>query len=181
MERHHRIIGYNSRGDRQKDDYYATPPESTRALLNVESFDGHVWEPCCGEGHISRELKRAGYTVESSDLIDRGFGTSGVDFLMEYNKRDNIVTNPPYKNALDFVAHATSLAEHKVAMLLKLNFLEGKARKEFFSHQPPKRVHVFSQRQSLMKNGLSYRGGMMALAWFVWESGHDSAPVVSWI
>lgn len=47
-----KIIGFNTRGDRQKDDYYATPPEATDALLSVESFEGGVFEPCCGEGHI---------------------------------------------------------------------------------------------------------------------------------
>ena len=80
MERKHQIVGYNSRGDRQRDDYYATPAATTRALLSVESFDGDIWEPACGEGHISKELKRAGYNVKSTDLIDRGFGTVRVDF-----------------------------------------------------------------------------------------------------
>ena len=33
------IIGSNVRGDRQKDDYYSTPPHATEALLDVESFE----------------------------------------------------------------------------------------------------------------------------------------------
>ena len=181
MERKHQIVGYNSRGDRQRDDYYATPAATTRALLSVESFDGDIWEPACGEGHISKELKRAGYNVESTDLIDRGFGTVRVDFLLEHRRCDNIVTNPPYRNALDFVAHATFLAERKVAMLLKLNFLEGVERATFFENKPPARVWVFKRRQALMKNGVASGAGMMTFAWFVWEAGHDGAPVVGWI
>ena len=42
------IIGHNKRGDRQKDDFYATPAPSTEALLSVEQFEGDIWEPCCG-------------------------------------------------------------------------------------------------------------------------------------
>ena len=166
MARNHQIVGYNSRGDREANDYYATPAATTRALLSVESFDGDIWEPACGEGHISKELKRAGYYV---------------DFLLEHRRCDNIVTNPPYKNALDFVAHATFLAERKVAMLLKLSFLEGVERATFFENKPPARVWVFKRRQALMKNGVASGAGMMTFAWFVWEAGHDGAPVVGWI
>ena len=55
------------------------------------------------------------------------------------------------------------------------------ARGEFYKTCPPVRVHVFSKRVSLMKNGDSYDGGMMALAWFVWEKGNKDKPVVSWL
>ena len=57
-------------------DFYATPPEATRALLSVEDFDGLVWEPACGHGAISRVLVNAGYSVVSTDLIDRGYGSA---------------------------------------------------------------------------------------------------------
>ena len=180
-----KLIGVNDRGDRQKDDFYATPAASTEALLSVEKFDGRSWEPCCGQGHISEVLSAAGYEVQSTDLVDRGYGTPRVDFLMETQRCENIVTNPPYgKLALPRVAHATQLASRKVAMLLKLQFLEGVERKAFFANTPPARVHVFSSRQSLMKNGTDSSdgpGGMMALAWFVWEKGHRGDTGVKWL
>ena len=56
--------GFNKRGDRQKDDFYATPPEATQKLLDVEKFDGKIYEPCCGQGHISKVLNDNGYDVE---------------------------------------------------------------------------------------------------------------------
>tara|TARA_R110002012_G_C11391830_1_gene584627 strand:+ start:51 stop:608 length:558 start_codon:yes stop_codon:yes gene_type:complete len=177
-----KIIGFNDRGDREKDDFYATPPQTTRALLAVENFDGSIYEPCCGQGHISKVFTRAGYEVESTDLVDRGFGTPSVDFLMETLQRDNIVTNPPYgKLAVKFAAHANILAKRKVAMLLKLQFLEGVERRAFFAHTPPATVYVFSNRQSLMKNGESFAGGMMALAWFVWDKAYNGPTVVRWL
>ena len=168
-----KTVGFNVRGDRQKDDYYATPPEATDALLSVESFKGNIFEPCCGEGHISKRLIERGYTVESSDLVDRGYGIPKRDFLFEREKRDNIITNPPYAKM--------SLARYKTALLLKITFLEGVAREEFFQRHPPVRVWVFSRRLSLLKDGQSYKGGMMCLAWFVWETGSTKPPQIGWI
>jgi len=176
------INGFNLRGDRQKDDFYATPPEATQQLLDVEKFQGKIYEPCCGQGHISKVLIKNGYDVESSDLVDRGYGKSNIDFLMEYKTRDNIITNPPYGRLLmQFVRQTQKIADKKIAMLLKLTFLEGQERKEFFKEYPPTRVHVFSKRLSLMKNGESYDGGMMALAWFVWEKNNKTTTTINWL
>ena len=172
-----RIVGHNLDGAREKDDFYATPAQSTKALLNIEKFKGDIWEPCCGEGHISKVLVEHGYNVKSTDLVDRGYGQAGVDFLFETNRCDNIITNPPYKNALEFAEKAVQLCDRKVALLLKLNFLEGIRRKSFFESRPPAWIYVFSRRQSLMKNGKPYKGGMMALAWFVWDSAQRQTRV----
>jgi len=163
------------------DDYYATPVEATDALLGVESFNGAIWECCCGTGHISKRLKEQGFDVESTDLVDRGFGQSGVDCLMERDVRQNIITNPPFKLATQIARQSQYLASHKIALLLKLSFLEGIERQGLFLDFPPARVWVFSKRVSLMKNGESYTGGMMALAWFVWEKGLKQEPRVGWI
>jgi len=177
-----KLSGFNVRGDRQKDDFYATPPTATEALLLAEHFVGEVYEPCCGQGHISKVLMQQGYQVESTDLVDRGFGTPKIDFLMETKQRDNIITNPPYgKLAVQFARHANQIAKKKVALLLKLQFLEGVERHKFFQKTPPARVHVFAKRQSLMKDGQSYSGGMMALAWYVWDKEWDGETVVRWI
>ena len=177
-----KISGHNFRGDREKNDFYATPSQATEKLLQVEQFDGKIYEPCCGQGHISKVLIENGYDVESTDLVDRGYGQSHIDFLMETKVRDNIITNPPYgKLLIQFLNHTQLIADKKICLLLKLQALEGIARGEFYKTCPPVRVHVFSKRVSLMKNGDSYDGGMMALAWFVWEKGNKDKPIVSWL
>ena len=178
----HRMVGHNDRKDRQKDDYYATPTNATEALLDVESFDGSIYEPCCGEGHISKVLEQKGYDVESSDLIDRGFGKSNIDFLLEYEKRQNIITNPPFKNALEFAQNSIWIADKKVALFLKLTFLEGLARRKFFDTYPPIRIWIFSKRLSMLKNGKkSYNSGMICMAWFIWEKGYQGKPQIGWL
>ena len=172
---------------REKNDFYPTPERATRALLAAETFDGDVWEPACGDGAISKIFEEAGHTVVSSDLVDRGYGEPRIDFLMEYKPRaKHIVTNPPFKLAVPFVRKALELATGKVAMLLKIAFLEGLERGELFRNSPLRRVHVFSQRLAFVPSGsLPLRkldgGGMMAFAWFVWEHGYTGKPEIHWI
>ena len=121
-------------------DYYATEPAATDWLTRIEHFDGPILEPSCGEGHISRQLIRAGYEVVSRDLADRGYGEV-ADFLAPENTRwdGDIVTNPPYAFAQEFVEKALAIIPEgrKVAMFLKLTFLEGKRRAALFENYPP--------------------------------------------
>lgn len=78
----HAVIGARNftEEEREKHDYYATEPAAVKLLTDVETFSHTVWECACGEGHISKELEKVGYSVFSSDLIDRGFGYT-FDFL----------------------------------------------------------------------------------------------------
>lgn len=176
-----RFVGDNERGDREQDDFYATPSNATEALLSVEQFAGDIYEPCCGMGHITKVLENSGYTVESTDLRDRGFGTPNVDFLNETKPRDNIITNPPYKGAIKFIAKACEIAEQKVALLLPLRYLEGVERGDFYSHTPPARVWVFKRRIAMLKGGEDSGQALMAFAWFVFDKNHEGATEVGWI
>ena len=170
---------------REKNDFYPTPPEGTRALLAVERFEGPIWEPACGDGAISRVLQDAGYDVSSSDLIDRGYGEPRVDFLMEWKSRaPNIVTNPPFKLAQQFVERALALTTGKVAILARLAWLEGKARRSMFEATPLARVWVFSERLTMLRGGWDGGkggGSMTAFAWFVWDHRHKGPPTLGWI
>jgi hypothetical protein len=177
------VDGYS----RQKDDFYPTPSRAIESLLKVETFDGDIWEPACGDGAISNVLEAAGYRVVSSDLVDRGYGETGIDFLMEWQPRAaNIITNPPFKLAVPFVRKSLELYSGKIAMLLKIAFLEGMERAELFASSPLARVHVFSQRLAFVPGGTSEAhkldgGGMMAFAWFVWEHGYQGRPTIGWL
>lgn len=167
---------------RPENDYYPTPPEATRALLNLEKFSGVIWEPACGEGHISKVLIESGYKVKSTDLVDRGYGTGGQDFLKSFDMCENIITNPPYNIAQQFIEHALVRSTGKVAMLCKLQFLEGAKRKKMFESTPLKSVYVFSKRLSMTRNGEKMKNsGMIAFAWFVWDHEYKGEPVLRWI
>lgn len=180
--------------EREQYDYYATEPKALELLLEKEHFFPYVWECACGEGHLSEVLKANGYKVKSSDLVDRGYeGTEIIDFLKiskEEVKNDfsrDIITNPPYKYAKEFVEHALEISMDgtKIAMFLKVQFLEGKARRELFDKHPPKRIYVASSRLLCAKNGEFEKmrqggGSAVAYAWFIWEKGFKGEPVVRW-
>lgn len=172
--------------DREEHDFYATSPEATEWLLQLEQLRPSIWEPSCGQGHISKVLEAAGYNVLSTDLVDRGYGTGGINFFTqtsEYN--GDIVTNPPYKFATEYVYKALSLIPegHKVCLFLKLQFLEGRERKKLFLEHPPIRIWVSSSRIACSKNGDfdNNNNGLIAYAWFVWEKGFKGDTIVKWL
>lgn len=143
--------------DRQVDDYYATEPKAALLLLKEEAFSNTVWECACGGGHLSYVLEYMGYNVISSDIKNRGYkNTKIIDFLTfgGVNTFD-IITNPPYKYAGEFVRHALdiSIDNVKVAMFLKLTFLESQERKKLFMKYPPKVIYVSSSRLRCAKGG----------------------------
>ena len=168
---------------RAKSDFYRTPAWATQALLNVEYFPGTIWEPACGDGAISLILhqKYSGRHVFSSDIEDRGFGRV-ENFLESEMTADNIVTNPPYSLAKEFTLHALKQATTKVALLLKLNFLEGQERKSWLPKTPLQTVYVFSKRLSFNRADETESGsGLLAYAWFVWHKSHQGPPQIKWL
>lgn len=175
------IVG-TSKG-RPEDDFYVTPHRAVEDLLRVEQFGHRIWEPACGNGAISSILELHGHEVISTDLYNHGYGKHGRDFL-QYTSAlaDNIITNPPYNLAMEFAKKSLYLCD-KVALLLKLNFLEGQRRKKFFEKYPSIRIHVFSKRLTMFRNGQKdkYSSGMIAFAWFVWERGFTGKPRLDWL
>ena len=109
-----------------------------------------------------------------------------ADFLAIDNQEwdGNIVTNPPYACAQQFVEKALAIIPEgkKVCMFLKLTFLEGKGRRHLFKTQPPARVWVSSSRLLCAPNGDfdSVKGSAVAYAWFVWEKGYHGDTVIKW-
>lgn len=170
----------------QQHDYYATDPRAVELLLEQEAFAGPVWEPACGEGHISKVLEDHGLKVASTDLVDRGYGLGGVDFLAVATDPQinyDIITNPPYKYAREFVEKALNIVApgRKVAMFLKLTFLEGQGRRELFRNNPPAAVYVSSSRLECGKNGEFTGSSAVAYCWVVWFKGHQGPTYLKWI
>lgn len=190
-----RLVGSGSSEKREKDDFYATTPAAAQSIFGAERFNGPIWEPACGDGAICRVAEANGYAVVASDLVDRGYGAAGRDFLLEWQPQaPNIVTNPPFKLATAFVKHALQMvcvcpgdpAGRKVAMLLKVPYLEGVERAEVFDNAGFARLHVFRRRVSFLRGGveplsMNGRGGMIAYGWFVWEIGYTGAPTLHWL
>lgn len=179
----------HTENEREANDYYATEPKAAELLCAVENLSPAIWECACGAGHLAEVFRKHGYIVKATDLIDRGYGCGDVDFLKEnVHFQGDIVTNPPYKYAKEFVEHAIDTVADgcKVCMFLKLQFLEGKARRALFEKYPPKCVYVASGRLLCAKNGdfekmKSGGGSAVAYAWFVWQKGYTGETVIRWV
>ena len=186
------LAGMSTTRDRVDNDYYATPDTAIIAILDKEKFDGNIYEPACGGGHISKLLHQyyPNSKIYSTDLIDRGYGDKQLDFLdhdFKEFKFDNIITNPPFKMAQEFIEKALLVSSKKVIMFAKIQLLESKKRKEMFETTPLQYIYVFSERQNPLRNGspLDEKGkpwnSTMCFAWFVWNKDYVGEPVIRWI
>lgn len=191
------MLAVNPNAEREKLDFYATDPYAvTKSIKTFEEIglDWNLWECACGKGHLSKALTQHGYNVRSTDIADRGFGEV-LDFLAVSEKwSGDIITNPPFKYAAEFVEHAMDVIEdgHLAAFFLKVQFLETTKRAELFRKCGLKYLIVNSERICCAKNGDfdlyfkqadngAYRGGTQLYCWFVFQKGYTGEPVVKWV
>ena len=171
----------NTNKSRPKSDFYQTPYSMTRHLLDREKFEGTIFEPCCGEGAIIKILEEYNYEYKCGDI------TFNTNFLENFSQNDNIITNPPYSLAKEFILHAKKYTSKKIAMLLPLNYLHGIERyKEIWldTDFPLKKIYVFCRYPMLsseIREDGKYNTGMMVYAWYVWDKEHKGSATIDWI
>ena len=169
---------------REKDDFYPTPPEPTRALLHAElrrllDFNG-IWEPAAGDGAMVREMRAVGIEVFASDLVDRGCGAELQSFYdFRVAPRAAIVTNPPFALCNEdpgWVRHALeNLGVEYMALLLPLNWMgSGTERALLWAQFPPARIYVMRWRIDFTGQGAS----PILNAWFVWDKQHQGETLL---
>lgn len=163
--------------EREKDEFYPTPPEPTKALLAAEinrldDFDT-IWEPACGDGAMVREMEGHGLDVVASDLIDRGCGATIRSF---YDFADApspaIVTNPPFAecNCRDgkgrWILHALeTLGVEYMALLMNWNWPGAGGLAGIWKEHPPARVYLMRWKIDFTGQGAP----PMLNGWFVWD------------
>lgn len=175
-------------------DGYHTPRIAVEELLAREKFSGRSWECANGFSRITRVLREHGHHVLTSDIY-RWHDTTMVEKDFEHftqppkpfrNRTFDIITNPPFVKAMMFAEKALELLPRggKLALILRLQFLEGKKRREFFRKNPPKTVYVFSYRLPRMHRFLwrgAKGGSTLAFAWFVWQKNWTGPTTIKWI
>ena len=181
------ISGY----DRQEQDFYPTPAWVTEALLNSVTLRGPVWEPCCGDGAMARVFEQHGHETVASDLMDRGYGRPGVDFMAARSFPENcqsMVTNPPYGDGggsakgvhvpgalLRFTRHAIDLTEKadgQLALLVRFQWLAGRKAATLSSSGPLAKVVVLRRRIRWFDMGPKTNHGQHHHAWLFWDCRH---------
>ena len=193
-----KLAGGNPENGRVENDFYATNPKAVKMLF--ESFKEidlthteSILEPCVGKGHICNALFGLGaYSVDTIDLVDRGFSYATIADYLTYEtekKYDLVITNPPFSLAQDFIEKSFKHIKPNgyIIMFLKIQFLEGAKRKDFYEKYPPKYIYVFRNRMATWNNGneLDPNGKRWATtmchAWFIWQEGFTGEPVVRWL
>jgi hypothetical protein len=166
-------------------DLYETPAVAIEALLRIEKLPHTIWEPAAGRGAIVRVLRDRGHAVIASDIHDYGFPLHFTGNFLEAidlpTGVEAIVTNPPFRLAEEFVAHALELSP-LVIMLLRLAFLESERRCNILENRGLARVHVFRKRLPMMhRDGWEGRkaNSGMAFAFFVWDCTHRGPTTIN--
>lgn len=175
----------HSNNERQSHDFYATEPKALELLLKLETFN-NVWECAVGNGHLANVLQKHNILNRASDLVVRDYPCEQLDFLaidnLEYN--GDIITNPPYRYANEFILKAINIinTNNKLALLLPIRYLEGKARKQIFRTYPPKIIYVSSGKIKCAINGnfKQMTGSAVGYAWFVWQKGYKGKSIIDW-
>lgn len=149
------------REDKNMDKDFATTPEwATKLLLENESFDGEILEPCCGTGAISEVLKVAGYTVKSSDIKNYEYGEA-KDLFSITEQQENIITNPPFSQTSKVKRHLLSITKKKLALLWFVKNLGNEVETKDSKHL--KAVYVLGKVNfPEIKFGWHF-------AWYVWD------------
>ncbi len=124
-------------------DFYPTPIKSFNPLLPYLPKDVLIWEPAKGDGRLVRRMDEYGLKADGSDL------SLGNDFLKSVGPWHCIVTNPPFSIAKSFVTHALEISQ-ETFMLLRLNFLGSKERKEWWKKHEPAAIFVLSERPNFV-------------------------------
>ena len=191
----YRILGSSnhSESERVKDDFYVTPKIAVDKLfLELEKLKINlpkiIIEPSVGTGSIAIPFCEKGYSIIGFDIIDRGFPNTNVaDWLtVSRPEIDNlaIVANFPYNKIQEHTEHSLSVLKdgEYLIELAKIQFLEGKARREMFNKNPPKYVLVFSERIKCLANGEN-TGGSSAICfcWYIFQKGFKGMPQVDWL
>lgn len=192
-----KLAGGNPENGRVENDYYATNPKAVEMLLTNYTFDAAtILEPCVGGGHIANAINNFfanQRVITGLDLVDRGYPNTIVqDFLTWETDRkfEGIITNPPFSLAQEFIEKGMELLtdDGQMAMFLKIQFLEGAKRKEFFEKYPPKYIYVFRNRMATWNNGNEVDPNTgkrwattMCHAWFIWEKGSKTEPIIRWL
>lgn len=176
--------------ERVANDAYWTPGWCTQTVLDRVEFPPMIWEPACGEGHICRVLQVCRLSFVGSDLVDHGYGETGIDFLAAEKMPPgctSIMTNPPYALAEAFIRKALELTkphQGRVAMLLRNEYDCAARRRDLFEHPAfykkivlTKRPRWFDKETERIYKSSSPRHNF---AWFVWCWNWRDAPIIEW-
>lgn len=164
-------------------DYYITPQWAIQDFLNefqhINSNKNIKILDCCAGGDLQHEmsypivLKQYDYKyIDTIDIRQDSLADIKTNYLTYNckNQYDMIITNPPFNLALEIIQKALNDVKNNgfVVMLLRLNFLEGKNRFDFWQKNMPSYIFVHHKRMSFTNDR---KTDSIAYAHYVWIKG----------
>ena len=150
---------------------FYTPEYATELVVPYFKKYWKVWEPACGDGHITRVLWKAKLDVVSSDII----GDPSVDFLncdVPFGI-DAIITNPPYNLKNQFLQRCYEIGL-PFALLMPITALGSMARVQLYTKYgiqvlvPDKRIN-FIYADTETGKPTDKKACWFHTAWFCWK------------
>ena len=131
-----------------------TPVYGLDPILPYIPKGSHIWEPCCGEGHIVTTLTNAGgFTVTGTDIL---YGENFFDWQPPV--WDVIVTNPPYTVKYKWIERCLAL-ERPFALLVPWDTPAAAACwNAFEAYQKDFEIIVITPRVNFKMPNLGYTG-----------------------
>ena len=170
--------------DRDHHDFYVEPAWCSERLFAVEPFAGLIWDPAAGSGRIPRAARAAGLSNFASDIADHGCGQR-QDFLIASAPAEafNVVTNPPFGLARDFVERALTLGAVKTAVIFPTARLNAA---RWLKPLPLAKIYLLTPRPSMppgevIARGEKPGGGKTDFCWLVLDHTHSGAPTMRWL
>jgi len=190
--------GESPKRKRRKHEFYETPLLATLGLIQAERrhlSDLVAWECATGKDALARPLRSICEAVYTSDLIERlpprpnhfpnvdflGYYDDNADNLMKsiriahHGSRIGIVTNPPFKYAIDFIDRALNHYQADyLALFLKSTFFHADSRANVFETLGPTVRYDLTWRCDFTGEGKPTMEG----TWFVWDRARG--PLKQW-
>ena len=106
-----------------------------------------------------------------ADIVDRSFGFMVQDFAFATEPVDNVVTDPPFALARQFVDHALELTRRRIAILFSIARLNAA---RWLEDTPFRQLWLLTPRPSMPPGEVILRGekpggGKTDFAWLVFE------------
>lgn len=180
------IVARHSDYDETRD-FIPTPPFVTRALfehvapdMKEGTYYKTIWDPAAGEGHMLKVFNEYDFGSVKGTDIQPFIGPLGAvgeaDFMLPVSDKtvDYIVTNPPYKHLESFILKALARANQGVAMLMRVQALEGQTRyRKIWNFVPPTQVAFFSDRIPFKVGRVVRKAPKMFFhVWVYWDLMH---------
>jgi hypothetical protein len=177
----------NRGSNRDGTDFYRTPMHAVEALVKAIKIPDPTLDPCAGDGALIRAVKdlpgRMGGRFRGMEIDEHLVAAARADDLVVNHcdglaaswRHENVLMNPPYKEALEWVRRGVDA--RSCTALVRLGFLASKKRREFWLENPPTAIVILTRRPSFRSDGQTDSADY---CWVHWSQIRNGQTALLW-